>query len=359
MVILQKSLDGIVIGRNKKFPIGCFMFNSWNRTVNTVLVGKAATDDETELLRKIAYQYAAKIDKNTSGRNVHHDMFTIFQEAFDEYHTNPEKELVSEFYFRNTQGKFIKNVFDLPQEAVDEIIKQVKDVSGLSISIAMSQQGSIVEKTVYTVSLESGSDAEFTFWKATDWPREKGRLWELHIVPDYHPSSPTQGSKSYGPLINGATDALMRSTAISSVYSPKEARRREDSFGTSWDYMTHPCKATGKSFQFTLRGFYHATKELVDDAVELILATLGVHTTYVGISGGFCSVYDFPENIANRTGRQLPCEERPRGSEKHCMWTYDVLKEEGELEKAYIPDWFTEEKWVEFFEDQKGIFPKF
>jgi len=236
----------------------------------------------------------------------------------------------------------------------------VKDASGLSISIGMSKKESIIDSTIYTVSLEDNSDVEFTFWNSNDWP-SKEDPWNLHIVPSYHPSSPSQGGKLCGQLINGSTDALIRSKTISSVYSPKEARQKEDGFGTSWHYMKHPYKAAGKSFQFTLRGFYHATKELVDDAVQLILATLRAHPdgNYVGICGGFNSVYDFPENIANRTGRQLPCKERPRGSEKHCMWTYDVLKEEGELDKAYIPDWFTNENWVKFFENQKGIFPSF
>lgn len=361
MVILQKSPEGIIIGRNPEFPIGCFMFHSWNGKLDTVLVGKATTDDETELLRKIAYQYSEKIWKKSLGGNVRAEMFDIFQESFDEYHTNPEKEIADERFFFKESGAFIKNAYDTPEEVVDEIVKQVKEVSGLSISIGMSKRGSIVESTMYTVSIDKAVKREFTFWNSNDWPKEKGRFFELHIVPDYHPSSPSQGEKSCGLLINGCTDALLRSTAISSVFSPKEARQKGDCFGSSWNYMKHPYKVAGKSFQFTLRGYYHATKELVDDAVHLILATLGAHPDgeYVGISGGFHSPYDFPENIANRTGRQLPCKENPRGSEKHCMWTYDVLKKERRLEKAYIPDWFTEEKWVEFFKEQKGIFPKF
>ncbi len=360
MVILQKNLEGIVVGRNSEFPIGVFMFNSWNGKLNTVLVGKATTDNETELLRKIAYHYAEKIWKRSFDGNVRHEMLDIFQESFDEYHTNPKKELAGESYFTKESGLFIKNVYNEPQEAVDEIIKQVKDVSGVSISIGISEKETIIERTVYTVSLENDSDAEFTFWNSDNWPDKKSSS-KLHIVPDYHPSSPSQGGKSCGLLINGATNALIQSTAISSVYSPKEARQQKDDFGTSWGYLKHPCKASGKSFQFTLGGFYHATKELVDDAVELILTTLGAHPhgDYVGISGGFHSPYDFPENIAGRTGRQLPCKERPRGSEKHCMWTYDVLKEEGLLEKAYIPDWFHDENWVEFFKEQEGIFKKF
>jgi hypothetical protein len=357
MIILEKRLEGIIVGRNLEFPIAVFMFNSWNGTLNTVLVGNLATDDETELLRKIAYQYAKTIWNRKSGPFVRHEMFDIFQVSFDEYQTNPTKELVKEFYFAKGLGKFIKNAYDSPQDVVDEIIEQVKKVSGLSISIGMSEQGRIVENTVYTVSIQNNSDAEFVFWNANDWPSKKAASSSLHIVPDYHPSSPSQGGKSCGPLINGATNSLIRSKAISSVYSPKEARCEEEGFGTTWNYMNHPCKASGKSFQFTLSGFYHSTKELVDDAVQLILATLGAHPDgyYVGISGGFYSTYDFPENIANRTGRKLPCKERPRGSEKHCMWTYDVLKEEGVLEKAYIPDWFHDENWVEFFKEQEGI----
>ena len=360
MIILEKNLKGIIVGRNSKLPIALFVFNSWNGTLNTVLLDKVTTNDETELLRKIAYQYAEKIGRRTSNKNVRDEMLGIFQKSFDEYHTNPEKELVNEFHFANECGKFIKNVYTTPKKAVNEIIKQVKADSGLSISIGMSKKKSIIEEIVYTVSLEDDVATEFTFWNSNSWP-SKENVWNLHIVPDYHPSSPSQGRKSYKYLINGATDALIGAKAICLVYSPKEARQQKDGFGTSWNYMKHPCKAVGKSFQFTLRGLYHATKELVDEAVELILATLGVHPdgNYVGISGGFYSTYDFPENISSRTGRQLPCKERPRGSEKHCMWTYDVLKEENELGKAYIPEWFTKENWVKFFEGQKEIFPSF
>ena len=93
MIILQKSLEGIIIGRNPESPIGCFMFNSWNGTLNTVAIDKYATDDETELLRKIAYRYSEKIWKSTSGMRVHPERLNIFQESFDEYHAKPEKEL--------------------------------------------------------------------------------------------------------------------------------------------------------------------------------------------------------------------------------------------------------------------------
>lgn len=352
MIILEKSPEGIIIGRNLEFPIAVFMFDSWNGTLNTVLVGKIATDDETELLRKIAYQYAEKIWNRKSAPFVRHEMFDIFQESFDEYQTNPTKELVKEFYFAKGFGKFIKNAYDSSEEAVDEIIKQVKEVSGFSISIGISEQGRIIENTVYTVSLENNLDTEFTFWTAYNWPSKTSPSSSLHIIPGYHPSSPSQGGKSRGLLINGATNALISSKVISSVYSPKEARRGKEGFGTTWDYMNHPCKASGKSFQFTLSGFYHSTKELVDDAVQLILAALGAHpdSYYVGISGGFYSTYDLPGNIANRTGRDLPCE-TTRGSENHCMWTYDVLKEENQLVKAHIPNWFIKENWVKFFEN--------
>ena len=101
-----------------------------------------------------------------------------------------------------------------------------------------------------------------------------------------------------------------------------------------------------------MRGHYEATKELVDEAVNLIISTLGAHPEgrYVGISGGFYPKYDFPENIARRTRKALP-REKPRGSEKHCMWTYDVLQEEKQLEHAYVPPWFYSENWIDFFKN--------
>lgn len=350
MIILDKNTENSIgIGRNTDTPIAIFMINSWDKNLSTVLVSEIATVDETELLRKIAYKYAQLLWRNSSNRNV----VDMFKECFDEYNTTPEKELPDDFYF-NKGSRFIKNTYDSAQKAVDEIIRKVKDVSGVSIFIDMIDSN--IKGIVYTISINDDKDTHFTFWNSTDWPEQKGEGFDLYIVPDYHPSSPSQGRKSYGLLINGATNALIRSTSIDSVYSPKEARREGSTFGTSWAYMKHPCKATGKSFTFTLGGHYHATQELVDDAVELIISALGADPNghYVGISGGFYSIYE----IANRTGRKLPID-LMRGSEKHCMWTHDVLKQEKELEKAYIPDWFIDEKWVNFFAKQKGIFPKF
>src|SRR5574344_1201431 len=169
MVILQKTSDGIVIGRTLEIPIACFMFNSWNGTLNTVAIDKSATDDETELLCKIAYRYSEKIWKSASGTRVHPERLNIFQESFDEYDAKPEKELVDKFYFTKGSGKFIKNAYDSSQEAVDEIVKQVKDVSDISVSIDISEKVAILERTFYTVSLADDSAIEFTFWNSNGW----------------------------------------------------------------------------------------------------------------------------------------------------------------------------------------------
>ena len=122
MIILEKRPEGIIVGNNSKLPIAVFMFNSWNGTLNTVLVSKFAADNETELLRKIAYEYAEKIWNRKSAPFVRHEMFDIFQESFDEYQTNPTKELVKEFYFAKGFGKFIKEAYDSAEESVDEIM---------------------------------------------------------------------------------------------------------------------------------------------------------------------------------------------------------------------------------------------
>ncbi len=360
MIIIQKNSESIVIGRTSEVSIAVLLFNSWNGTINTVLVSDIATTNEADLLKKIAYSYAEKVDKRGSTDTRDH-ILSIFQESFDEYQVDSEKELVNEFYFNNSHGRFIQNTYASSDQAIADIVKKVEDSSKVLISIDVSDGGNILERSIYTVSFKEESENNFSFWNSNNWPERRGQGLDLHIVPDYHPSSPSQGGNSFGPLINGATDALIRSTAISSVYAPIEARQeKEGHSGSSWNYMKHPYKAIGKSFQFTLRGFYHSTKELVDDAVELILAALGNHPKgcYVGVSGGFYPTYDFPQNIAGRTGRKLPKKE-PRGSEKHCMWTYDVLTKEDELDKAYVPDWFYSENWLELFEGQEGIFPKF
>lgn len=360
MIILQKNTEGILIGRDFEVPIAIVTI-SWSGNLDTVLINEIATTDEVELLRKIAYKSAKMIYQSEDDNHMRSHLLSkaqdIFQQCFAEYHANPEKDLTDVFYFNKGRGSFIKNAYDSPQKAVNEIIRKVKEVSGSSTPIKIRMHQDAMERTFYAVSLPKSSGKEFTFWNAHDWPSEEREEWEhnLHIVPNYHPSSPSQGKRSRGMSINGDTNALITSNSICSIYAPPESRQKEKNFGTTWSYMKHPYKATGKSFQFTLRGAYHATKELVDDAVKLILSALSQHPegNYVGVIGGFNAPYDFPENIANRTGKQLPGNERPRGSEKHCMWTYDVLKQEGELEKAYIPKWFTKENWVEFFKDEK------
>lgn len=360
MNILKQNTEYIVIGRTAKVEIALITLHFGDHTMDTVLVSEIATTTETELIRKIVYQYAEDINiASRSGKITSEAKAAIFKKCFDEYQLNPKKELTNYYYFKNARSRFIKNTYSSAQEAIDEIIRKVKETSGISISVSMSEEQGLTNRDLYTVSINDNVKTEFTFWNSASWPTETSRSWDLHIIPEYHPCSPAQGRKSYGMLINGSTDALIRSEVISSVYSPETSRKGEkEGFGSSWNYMKHPYKVTGKSFQFTLRGYYHQTKELVDDAVELILTSLDAHPdgNYIGISGGFYPSYDFPENIANRTGKKLPTTS-PRGSEQHCMWTYDVLKEENQLEKAHIPSWFYDEKWIEFFKDEKRIFP--
>lgn len=356
MIILQQNQEYALIGRDSEFQVAIFKFNSWDGILNTVMVVNTATAEETELLRKIAYQYAENRSNISFNGNIGDQALEMFQMCFDEYHTNPEKELADIYSFNKAQGQFIHNAYDSSEKVIDEIIKQVKEASDILVSISMSDTGNIINRPMYTVSVDDSSDAEFAFWNANSWPTDT-EGWDLHIIPGYHPSSPSQGRKSYGLLINGATDALISSNIISSVYSPKDSRQEKDSMMSStWNYMKHPCKVTGKSFQFTLGGYYQATRELVDDAVKLIISTLGAHPEgkYVGISGGFYPTYDFPRNIANRTKKELPSKEN-RGSERDCMWTYDVLQKENELENAYIPSWFYEENWISFFKDLEGV----
>lgn len=345
MIILEKNLDAIAIGRDPESPIAICMFYSWNGELHTVLVRADATEQETMLLRKIAYQYAEIMGKKRCvGVKPCDEMLDVFQECFDDYLAHPDKELVDELYFKQS-GCFIKNVYNSPQEAIAEIIRQVKDKTDVSISIDRSKRKDIFETTMYTVSLTNDSFREFTFWNYHYWPQTEDSIHNLHIVPGYHPSSPTQGKKLCGLSINGATDALIGSSVISMVYSPLDARKAEEVFAlSSWEAMKHPCKAVGKSFDFTLHGYYYETKELVDAAVELILTALGAHPNgyYMGVVGGFAA--DFPEDMDHYTGIKFP--EKLRGSEQHCVWTYAVLKEEEALEEAYIPKWFYEENWV-------------
>ena len=229
---------------------------------------------------------------------------------------------------------------------MDEIIRQVRNVADISISIDMETKENVLESILYTVSLAQDSPKEFAFWYAP-WSQEN-----LHIVPGYHPASPSQGKKTCELIISKNQNTLLNSSIITSVYSPIEARKQERFFFSSWENMKHPYKAAGKSFTFALYQPYEYSQELVDAAVDLILTALGHRDGYyVGVCGGFYPPYNPPEHIAAHTGKKLPCNEL-RGTESHCMWTYDVLKEEGVLEEAYVPQWFYEENWISFFTEQ-------
>lgn len=368
MIILQQNLATIIIGRDSGFPIATFMFFGANGTLDTVVVSVDATDEETLLLRKVAYQYAKKIweKKNTdtnpwdlefftqilnnrkeTGILLWDLMFNIFQEYFDVYQANPDKELVDDRYFKES-GCFIKNAYTCPQDAMDEIVRQVRNVTDVYISLDMETKENVLESIIYTVSLAHDSSKEFAFWYAP-WPQEENTIHNLHIVPGYHPASSSQGKKTCELMINGDNNTFLSSSVIASVYSPKEARKQECLFFSSWENMKHACKAAGKSFTFALYKPYEYSQELVDAAVNLILTALGNHDGYyVGVCGGFYPPYNTPEAIAAHTEKKIPCNEL-RGTESHCMWTYDVLKEEGVLEEAYVPQWFYEENWIEFF----------
>jgi len=195
----------------------------------------------------------------------------------------------------------------------------------------------------------------FIFWKGEIGPFRRD---DLHIVAPYHPA---MNGKTYGHLINGDTDALIRGSVVRSIFCPEVARaerhRHNSCFGSSWHHVRHPFCATSREVVFKLIYPRLRTAEGVAELSSILKQALGLDPKcYIGVSGGFAPPLRCAHNRIVDLGIESPCQSTwlgsslARGSEAHCVWAHRVLQKEGKLSGAFIPDWFHKEGWLKIYE---------
>ncbi len=193
----------------------------------------------------------------------------------------------------------------------------------------------------------------FKIWKSADG---YGRIgdYRLHITPPYHP---VLSGKTKFCLINGDTDCYIRGSeaGIRSIFAPKDAVVGERFFGSSWSKLNHPFYAEGKTLTIELCPILCLSHEGYQTLFELLRAALNQGDSYVAVSGGFRSHYEYVGNLLARTGIKSPAGRHGtynyRGSEHDCVWEYRVLEAENQLTGALLPDWFLREGWLKLYEE--------
>lgn len=237
------------------------------------------------------------------------------------------------------------------QDGLREAVEAV-GVPGLICTVSKARE---IFGTISVTFEVRGKDKVFEFWKSESKPRRPS-THELYIIPPYHPAM--QGMH-YEFLVNGATDAMVSGNAIRAVHCPtNQQSQKRDIFGSTWSHVGHPCRVTAKSFEVDILPLHVRTQSGIEEVTRFLRSALRLNDMYVGISGGFQPPMKCPDNRLLEIGRQSPypnaSNERnghlARGSEAHCVWTYRTLEEEGVLDKAYIPPWFKEEKWLDIYE---------
>lgn len=235
-------------------------------------------------------------------------------------------------------------------EAIHAIVCQV-GIEDLGYEVVPQKMVFHDEKMVRFSVKEPGS---FTFW--TSEMKPSGGSFDLHIIPSYHPIM--SGQESVG-LVNGDTDAYISGHAVKSIYCPEDAQAIRDSFGATWEHVNHPFRATGRTVKMCLVTTKIRSAEGVNELTQLLRAALGLDKKYVAISGGFQAPLICPENRLSELGRRSPWPEadyerssgnKVRGSEGHCVWAYQILKEEGKLDGSFVPPWFIKEGWLQIYE---------
>lgn len=191
------------------------------------------------------------------------------------------------------------------------------------------------------------SPSQFRAWKSVG---AGGTSLDLYIVPDYHPDRNRNKEGHF--LVNGATDALITGQAIRSVFAPHNfGERKVEGFSfSSWNHPTHPFYVAGSQVKMLIYPSRALSAEGIEEIRSVILALLETGDTYLSVSGGFLSPLDHPSNVVHRLGKEFhDLREEARGSEGFCVWSYQVLRDEGALDRAYIPPWFRFEGWLEAY----------
>jgi hypothetical protein len=267
-----------------------------------------------------------------------------------------------------------QNIIDCPEEEKDRLLKK-RNVTFLEMAVThyeaafknILEKAGLTEKVILTMKettfrtsdpmmeIEASiTPGEFTFWNYGSNPIDSklDDRYHLHIVPHYHPRM-NNTMKCIGG-INGATDSYRQKT-IDEIHCPhnEDTPVIKRGFGT-WNYVPHPYKAVGTKFEMTVFYFKLLTQEGIDEIAEVLKAVSGDANTYIEVIGGFNPPFDSGDRVLKRLISKGHTEFQEtlknfRGSESSCMWEYNTLKEEGVLDKAYIPKWFTEKKWLEIY----------
>lgn len=228
--------------------------------------------------------------------------------------------------------------------SLEEAIESALSDERLTVPISFeagTQNGIFGEKRV---TFRVKAPAQFRIWKNV------GKS-DLYIVPAYHPEQ--DSNRHQVNLINGDTDALIGGQAVRYIYAPSESTEgQERGFrSSSWSGVNHPFYAAGSEITLQVSTTKALSAEGIEEIVTLMAAALELKNTHLSVSGGFRGTYTDPENIARRSGiRTSSWNGKARGSEGFCVWAYQVLKNEGELDRAYIPRWFNEEGWLSAYE---------
>ncbi|TAK89760.1 hypothetical protein EPO04_01490 [Patescibacteria group bacterium] len=217
------------------------------------------------------------------------------------------------------------------------------------IGITHSLSGRWSYDWLQLVTFEIGdSERSFRLWHGLFKP---GGGLDLSIVPGYHPVM-SRDKISVG-LINGHTSALIRGMAVQAVLPPEGSLRddEDDQSLRGWTNVNHPFYAAGSSITVHASRTRCLSLEGIAEIQRLVLAVCELDDLYLSVSGGFDGPYRYPEVVAEKAGLRVNSGfgSRVRGSEGRCVWAHQVLSSEGEIESAYVPDWFYNERWLEAY----------
>lgn len=210
------------------------------------------------------------------------------------------------------------------------------------------------EKAVVTIKV-TDTNRHFEFWNDMRMPsRPDNDKWCFDVIPTYHPCR-TPGREQVM-MINGSTEALITGWASASIYPPESMRRLSEynhintSHHGSWSYVMHPVVAQGTSFSVELDAVLLLTRSGADLLVDIITAAFDDTKDYIGVSGGFSAPKGYPYPPGAHTSPP-----RATGAEDKMAWTYHVLEEEDTLKGAFVPRWFRQKGWLDFYEASRSV----
>jgi hypothetical protein len=237
------------------------------------------------------------------------------------------------------------------------LFSDIKERHGIELEVEVMPSRLDNDYVQANFRVKSGEQG-VVFWKSADKPNSRHQNEALHITPGYHPI--VNGCESIG-LINGDTDALIRGSdnGVRSIYSPAEARVKKG-FGSTWSYINHSFYAKGSSFGAEISKTLCLSEEGYSFLLKILKAALNLDNSFIAISGGFHSPYEYPGNILSQKKIPSPAGQHGaynyRGSEHTCVWEYRTLEAEGKLSESYVPNWLYKEGWLEIYADQKPCY---